>query len=376
MNFDFSEDQKLLQKSASALLKKDCTLARVRQVMEGNEGIDRELWKKIVDAEWLGTAIPEEYGGQGFGYQELVLIAQELGYALAPVPFASTVYLFAEAVLEAGSTKQKKDYLSRVAKGELIGCFAFSEGVGQPSFGQLKARLEGGKLTGTKVPVIDGMISDYAIVAAKDESGNPALVVVDLKQQGVAREKVSCTDRTRHLAKIDFRGAGADVLCSGDAALTALDNVTNRAAVLFAFEQLGGALHCLQQATQYAKSRYAFGRPIGSFQAIKHKIVDMLVLCEMARVNCYYAAWAMGEPDELPAAAAAARVSATNAFEFGGTENIQVHGGIGFTWEADQHLFLKRSKLLTLALNGAGYWREKLTQAVLAQRGRKASAAA
>ncbi len=375
MNFDFNEDQKLLQKSARALLKDHCSLERVHAVMEAGEGIDRDLWKKAVEAGWTGVRIPEQFGGSGFGYFELVLLAEELGYAVAPLPFSSSVYLFTEAILLAGSDAQKAAYLPRLAKGELIGAFAYSEGGGQLLPGQMKTTFAKGKLSGTKIPVVDGMVAGAALVVAR-ESGKdapPCLVLADLGHKSITRRRVNGIDRTRHLAQLDFKETPAEVLCGGPKAADMLDRLLNRALVLTAFEQFGGSRRCVEMANAYAKVRYAFGRSIGSFQAVKHKIVDMFVRSELARVNCYYAAWALENENELPTAAAAARIAATDAFEFGGTENIQVHGGIGFTWEAHPHLLLKRSKLHALSLNGAAYWRDQLTQRLTERYKKRAS---
>ncbi len=356
MNFDFSADQKLLQKTAAAFLKENASFERVRKTMESGEGIDRDLWKKMAAQGWQATAIPESYGGQGFGYLELVLLAQEMGYCVAPVPFSSSIYLCAEAILLAGSEDQKKKYLPGLASGEAIGTFAFAEGAGVPRLEKLLSTYSGGKLSGTKTPVTDGPNATLAIVAVKGGS----LVIADLKANGVTCTKVPGMDLTRAQGTITFQNTPAELLGTEGGAAGIIGKLYDRAAVLMAFEQIGGARRAMEMARDYAKTRYAFGRPIGSFQAIKHKIVDMLVNNEVAVSNCYYAAWALENNQNLPVAAATARVAATDAFEFASRESIQVHGGIGFTWECDAHLLLKRSKLLALALGSAGEWRERL----------------
>ena len=354
MNFDFSSDQKLLQKTAAALLKEHASFERVRKVMEAGEGIDRDLWKKIAEQGWQGTAIPEEYGGSGFGYLELVLLAYEIGYAVAPLPFSSSVYLCTEAILLAGTDEQKKKYLPDLASGKVIGTFAFAEGAGTPCAESVKCELKGGKLNGTKTPVTDAPNADLAVVVVKGGS----FAIVDLKQKGVECKKLKSMDQTRAQGTLTFKDAAAEIL--GKEGAAPLSKLYDRAAVLMAFEQIGGAKRAMEMARDYAKTRYAFGRPIGSFQAIKHKVVDMLVNNEVAVSNCYYAAWALENDSNLPVAAATARVAATDAFEFASKENIQVHGGIGFTWECDAHLLLKRSKLLALAIGSVGQWRDKL----------------
>jgi acyl-CoA dehydrogenase len=356
MNFDFSDEQKELRKTASAMLGEHASFARVRKAMDAGEGIDRALWAMMADQGWQATAIPEAYGGSGFGYLELVQLAHEIGYAVAPVPFSSSVYLCTEAILLAGSEEQKEKYLPRLASGELIGTLAFAEVPGVPRLEKLACSLRGGRLSGTKTPVTDAPVADVAVVVAEDAT----LALVDLRQEGVTCAALTSMDGTRSHGSLTFEGAPAEVLGEPGGAAAILDALYDRAAVLMAFEQIGGAARAMEMARDYAKTRYAFGRPIGSFQAIKHRIVDMLVNNEIAVSDSYYAAWALENATNLPIAAATARIAATDAFEFASRENIQVHGGIGFTWECDAHLLFKRSKLLALSLGSASEWRDKL----------------
>lgn len=362
MNFDFSDDQKMLKDIARKFLRERCSTKAVRNILDGDEPYDRDLWKGIADLEWPATAVPEEYGGIGFGYLELCVIAEELGRALAPVPFSSSIYLAAEALLRHGSDKQKQKYLPQLAAGETIGTFAFAEGSGTPSPAGITAEFRTGKLYGAKLPVPDGASADIAVVVAKDSgSGEVGLYLVDLSDSSVSRQSVRTIDPSRKHARITFEGAGAETLGSSGAGWAAVENLLDRAAVLFAFEQLGGADAALQMATEYAKTRFAFGRPIGSFQAIKHKLADGFIKNELARNNCYYAAAALStDARDLPAAAAGARISATEAFEYIAAEDIQTHGGIGFTWESDCHLYYRRSKLLALSLGSCRRWKDRL----------------
>jgi alkylation response protein AidB-like acyl-CoA dehydrogenase len=314
---------------------------------------------------WLGTAIPEEFGGLGLGYLELCVIAEELGRALAPVPFSSTVYLFAEAILAAGTDEQKKKYLPKIASGELIGTFARTEGAGAVTPKSIRTTFKGGKLSGKKLAVVDGMDADVAIVLARssDDAGErgTALAIVDLKGSGVKRKAEESIDPSRKHAVIEFDGASAEALGKAGEGWSIAANVLNRAAIMTAFEQVGGSDSCLAMAKDYAMQRYAFGRLIASYQAIKHKLADMYVNTELARSNAYYGAWALStNARELPLAAAAARVSATQAFDYASKENIQTHGGIGFTWEADCHFYYKRSRELGLSLGPQRTWKEKL----------------
>jgi acyl-CoA dehydrogenase len=363
MNFDFSDDLKLLRDQARRFLTEHSPPRAARQVLEGQEGgavYDEKLWKAISRMGWLGAAIPEEFGGAGLGYEGLCVLAEELGAALAPVPFSSSIYLAAEAVLHGGSDAQKHDYLPGIAAGERIGTFALAEGQGNPSAARIKATVKAGRLSGSKLPVADGEIADFAVVVANGAGGKVGLYLVDLTAAGVTRERLKTVDPSRNHARLIFDGAAAEPL-AGAQGWEPVQRLLDRAAILVAFEQVGGAQACLDMAKSYAMERYAFGRPIGSFQAIKHKLADVYIATELARSNAYYGAWAIAtDAAQLPVAAAAARVSATDAFERASQENIQTHGGMGFTWEADCHLYYRRAKLLSLAIGSAPFWKNRL----------------
>ena len=367
MNFDFDDAQKALKQQTRDMLKQVCDLTVPRRILEGDEPYAKEVWQALVDVESTGISIPEEYGGLGFGYLELCVVAEELGRALAPTPFSSSVYLATEALLIAGSEEQKQNYLPKLAKGEVIGTFAVAEGNGVTTEAKLTTTLADGKLSGSKTPVADGDVADFAVVAAKGDGGT-TLAIVDLNGDGVSRSAVETLDPTRSHAAITFDGAAAEALGEAGRGWVIKDKVFDRAAVLFAMEQLGGSDACLAMATDYAKGRYAFGRPIGSFQAIKHKLADMYIKNELARANDYYGAWALStDAAELPVAAAAARVASTEAYHYASKENIQTHGGIGFTWESDCHLFYRRAKLLSLTIGSSRVWKERLVSALESQ---------
>jgi len=365
VNFDFSDDQKFLREEARKFLTAQCTTKEVREVLD-DEALSHHagVWQKIVDMGWLGAAIPEEYGGLGLGMLEMCVIAEELGRALAPVPFGSSAFFFAEAVKLAGTEEQKKTLLPKIADGSAIGCIAASEGPGAVDAGHIKAVYKDGVLNGTKVPVTDGDIATHAVVLAKDGSGL-SLVIVELDGSGVTRSSLGTIEPTRSHAEIVFKDASATRLGDAGQGMANYDQILNRAAVLLAFEQLGGASVCLDMAIDYAKERHAFGRPIGGNQAIKHKLADMYVKNEVARSNAYYGAWALStNAAELPEAAAAARVAASEAYWFASKENIQTHGGMGFTWEVDCHLYYRRAKLLAVQAGGPAVWKEKLVTAL------------
>ena len=360
MNFDFSDDLKQLRDQARRFLAEQCAPSVVRRSLDGQETFAADLWREMADMGWIGAAIPEEYGGAGLGYEGLCVLAEEIGRAVAPVPFSSCAYLAAEAILLAGTEAQKQEFLPRLADGSLIGCFALSEGTGNPDPRNIEARVAGGRLTGTKWPVADGGIAHIAVVVARGETGDIALYLVDLA--GVAKRTLTTLDPSRDHVRLDLDGAKAERL-GATSGWSSVQTVLDRAAILLAFEQVGGADACLRMACDYANERYAFGRPIGSFQAIKHKLADMYVALELARSNAYYGAWALSaESADIPLAAATLRVSATEAFQLASKENIQTHGGIGFTWAVDCHLYYRRSRQLALVAGAPKVWKERLVQ--------------
>ncbi len=363
VNFDYSDDQKFLKNEARKFLDGNCTSAHVRKVLDNADlSYDADLWKGVGAQGWLGAAIPEEHGGLGLGRVELCAIAEELGRACAPIPFASTVYFLAEALMMAGSDAQKAKWLPKIAAGDVIGAFATSEGPGVVNAANLQSNVVGGKLTGVKIPVTDGDIADVAVVLA-NEGGKPGLFLVELAGAGVTRETLKTLDPTRSVAKITFSGAAAERLGDAGEGFALTEAVFDRAAVLLAFEQLGGSDRCLEMAKDYAMDRYAFGRTIAGYQAIKHKLADMYVKNELARSNAYFGAWALNVgAAELPIAAAAARVASSEAFWFASKENVQTHGGMGFTWAVDCHLYYRRSRQLALVAGAPKVWKERLVQ--------------
>ncbi|MGH7211218.1 MAG: acyl-CoA dehydrogenase family protein, partial [Acetobacteraceae bacterium] len=315
------------------------------------------LWREMAGMGWLGAAIPEEYEGGGLGHEALCVLAEELGRAVVPVPFVSSIALGAEAILAAGTEAQKHEHLPRIARGEAVATVALGAGPGEPVPARVQASLRDGKISGEAWPVPDGGVADIAVVAARDGT-DVALVLVDLKAAGVTRTAIETLDPTAAQARLRFDSVPAEKMARGWAAVA---GVLDRAAVLVAFAQVGGASACLEMATAYAKERHAFGRPIGSFQAIKHRLADVYIATELARSNAYYGAWALETgAAELPLAAATARVSASEAGFFAAKENIQGHGGIGFTWEMDCQLFSRRAKHLGLVLGSVRHWKDRV----------------
>jgi alkylation response protein AidB-like acyl-CoA dehydrogenase len=365
MNFDFSDDQKQLRDSARKFLAEKCPSRAVRAVIDGKAPYDRELWKGLAEMGFLGVAIPENYGGTGAGHLELCVIAEEMGRALAPVPFSSTVYLAAEALLLAGSEAQKQKWLPLIASGEAIGTLALFEGKGNPSPAAIRLAASNGVLDGVKKPVPDGAIADFAVLAARTGSSGRetdiSLFLVDMKGGGVEAKALGNVDPSHGQAEVTFKNCKAEPLGQSGEGWSIVSQLLDRAAVLLAFEQVGGADRALEMGRDYALDRIAFGRPIGSFQAIKHMLADMYVSATLARSNCYYGAWALStNAGELPEAAAAARISATQAFQHCAKNNIQVHGGMGFTWEFDCHLYYRRANATALSLGSMSYWEDAL----------------
>ncbi len=364
MNFDFSDDQKLLKEQVRKFLADKCPTKVVRRVLDGNETHADDVWKGLVDLGVPALGIPEEYGGMGLSPLEVCVAAEEIGRAAAPVPFDSSVVLGTEALKLAGSDAQKKKWLPELASGKAIGTLAIAEGAQPPKPRNTRTTFGGGRLNGNKLPVTDGEAATFAIVLANTGgSGDRAvsLVLVDLTQKAVARKRIETIDPARKHAELTFSDASAELLGGEGEGWRLLERLYDAAAVYFAFAQVGGAEAAMWMARDYALQRNAFGRAIGSYQAIKHKLADCYVKLELARSNAYYGAMMLTENGaDLPLAAAAARIAATDAYDFAAKENIQTHGGIGFTWEADTQFHYRRSRLMALSLGGPMAWKDKL----------------
>ncbi|HEV2652768.1 MAG TPA: acyl-CoA dehydrogenase family protein [Rhizomicrobium sp.] len=361
MNFDFSDDIKAVREEAKRFLQNRCPPAVVRRVLDGAATFDKELWTEIGALGWLGAGIPEELGGAGIGYDALCVLAGEIGASLAPVPFSSSAYLAAEAIMLAGDEAQKRALLPEIASGESITTLALAEGPGNPDPAAIATTCRDGRLSGTKWPVPDGAIADHAVVVASDSLGSIGFYRVSLEGEGVERRTLPTIDPTRNYATLTLAGAPAQALRGNGEGWALVQQLLDRAAVFFAFEQVGGAEAALMMARDYALERYAFGRPIASFQAIKHKLADIYVAVELARAHAYYAAWALShDARELASAASAARVAASQAYYLASRENIQIHGGMGFTWEMNCHLHYRRAKSLSILLGSESYWQDRL----------------
>jgi alkylation response protein AidB-like acyl-CoA dehydrogenase len=371
VNFAFTDEQEMLRDTVRSYLADKAPMTEVREMMETDIGFAPTLWADFAGLGMLGVHIPEEYGGAGFTFQELGIVMEEMGRALTPLPFLSTIVLGAGALLVAGSEEQKKEFLPRIAAGDLRVALAVMEADGNWDLaGTLCTATQSNGtivLSGLKSYVIDGHTADLLVVAARDDGGAVSLFLVPANSSGVERTRLETMDMTRKLAEVrlDDVAVPADSRLgdpgSADGTMTRLYDL---AVVALAFEQIGGAQACLEASVEYAKTRHQFGRPIGSFQAIKHKCADMLVHVESAKSAAYYAGWAAAsDPAELRVAAPLAKSYCSDAYFSIAAENIQVHGGIGFTWEHDAHLYFKRAKSTQLLFGDSARWR-----AILADR--------
>ncbi len=369
MNFAFSDEQDELRRSVRRFLEDKSPETEVRRLMETTEGYDRGVWTQM--AEQLGLqslTIPEQFGGSGFTYVELIVVLEEMGASLLCAPFFSTVALGTNAILTSEDDEAKAELLPGIASGETIATLAFTEDTGRWDADGITLEAvhsEGQwKLNGHKSFVIDGHTANLVLVLGRTSAGL-SLFAVDGTAGGLSRTALPTMDQTRKQARLEFVDTPARLIGADGEAGTGLTKTLDLAAVALAAEQVGGAQHCLDISVDYAKTRIQFGRPIGSFQAIKHKCADMLLEVESAKSAAYYAGWAAAEDsDELPVVASLAKSYCSEAFFHAAAETIQIHGGIGFTWEHPAHLYFKRAKSSELMLGDPAYHREQLAQRI------------
>jgi alkylation response protein AidB-like acyl-CoA dehydrogenase len=365
MNFAFTEEQDELRSTIRAFMEAKSSEEAVREQMETEKGFDADVWKQMAEQMGLqGLHIPEEFGGSGFGFVELGIVLEEMGRALLCAPFFSSVVLAANTLLHSGDDAAKAAHLPGIASGETIATLAYTEPSGKWDESGITMAASGSAgsytLTGTKSFVIDGHTADLIIVAARTGAG-VSLFTVSGDAAGLTRTPLSTMDQTRKQAKLDFSNTPATLLGTEGKGWDVLSTVLDLAAVGLAAEQVGGAQFVLEMAVQYAKDRVQFGRPIGSFQAIKHKCADMLLEVESAKSAAYYGLWCASEMnDELASTASLAKAYCSEAYFHATAENIQIHGGIGFTWEHPAHLYFKRAKSSELMFGDPTYHRELL----------------
>ena len=377
MDFAFDDEPEELRATARGFLAQQADSEALRRAMESELGYDPALWKQIgAELGWTAVTVPEAYGGLGLGAVELTALLEVMGERLLCAPYFSTVCLGANALLVAGSEAQKQEHLPGIAEGATTATLAYAEADGRPDAASIQAtaRREGAEwvLDGVKEFVLDGASADLLVVAARapGSTGNEGVVLFALPGDtpGVVRRALPTMDQTRRLAAIELRGvrvSDAARLGAEDAGAVLLQHIVDRAAVALAAEQVGGAQRCLDLSVEYAKEREQFGRAIGSFQAIKHKCADMMVDVETARSAAYYAACAIAEDsDEIPTVASLARAWCSDVFFRCAAESIQIHGGVGFTWEYDVHLYFKRARSSEVFLGDPAWHRERVARLI------------
>jgi len=359
MNFDFSPEQKMLRDQARRFLAEACpTDALRRYLADGDATFVDELWRQVGALGWTAVAVSEDHGGLELGALELAVLAEEFGRALAPLPFAATAAL-APSLLEGSHASSVALLLEAVASGESRIAFA---GLDSP---RPALSFEGDRISGSAIVAFNDQI-DTLLALAQTRDG-PAVVRIDARADGIDRQPLTGLDDLVRHARWRLQGVPAEQLHGGANAGARWERARNHAAVLCAFEQVGGAEKALELARNYALERYTFGRAIGSYQAVKHRLADMAVTIELARSNAWFGAWAMANnAPELALAASTARVSATEAYEFAAIESLHLHGGIGYTWEADCHFHYKRAKWLAVSLGDVGQWSGRTLEALRA----------
>jgi alkylation response protein AidB-like acyl-CoA dehydrogenase len=374
MDFAFSEEQEMLRSSARDFLTKECPPKLVRKLMEGPDAHDPALWRKMAGLGWTSLGIPERYGGAG-GFLDLIVVLEECGRALLPGPFFATMGLAVPALIEAGSETQKKEVLGAIAEGKARATLAFTEPSGRWDAAgvTLAAKPVGGgwQLDGVKLFVPDAEGADYTVVAARtrgDGEDGISLFLVKGRPKGMTVTPLKTLDMTRRWNEVRFDRVelGADALMgTPHKAWPALKRALEWATGALCAEMVGGAQKVLEASTEYAKTRHQFGKPIGIYQAVSHRLADMLVLSESGRSATYYAAWAVeADAPDRALASSMAKAYVSDAYRKVAGDGIQVHGGIGFTWEHDMHLYFKRAKASEVTLGDATYHRELVAQAL------------
>jgi len=374
MDFGFNEEQELLRSTARKFLENECTSEFVRKRMEEPAGVTDDFWKKLAEQGWLGLIYPEEHGGSGLGFVDLTVLMEEMGRAVMPGPYFSTVVLGGLAILETGSAEQKKMWLPRISQGQAKATVAWSEPNARWDAGGVtlnaKAAGSGFTLSGTKLFVPDAHLADVLVVVARTREGKTpeegvSLFLVPKGAKGLDVKLLPTMDQTRKLCEVVLHDVPAELLGARDGGWAPLQRVADRATVALCAEMCGGAQKVLDMTVDYAKIRIAFGKPIGSYQGVKHRAADMLVDVENAKSLTYYAAWAMDERvPEAGLAASMAKAYCSDAYRKVSGAGIQLHGGIGFTWEHDLHLYFKRAKSSEFTFGDATYHRERVAQLI------------
>ena len=371
MDFDFSEDQMMIMDSARKFLEKKCPKEKVRKLKEDELGYDREMWQKMVELGWLGLILPEEYGGTGLAYMDLVVLMEEMGRNILPSPFFPTVALCALPILEYGSTEQKEKILSEIANGEKIWTLALTEepATHEASGIELCANLEGDYylLSGTKLFIPYAHVADYLLVVGRtSQKGNPeegvTVFIVDARSPGINTEVIptAAHDKQCEVRLDGVRVPRDNILGEVHRGWDIVEFILQRGAVLKCAEMLGGTEAVLEMTNNYAKERIQFDKPIGSFQAIQHKLAQMLIEVEGLRSLTYEAAWhiSAGMPSKL--LISMAKTKANEVYQRTCLDGVKIHGAVGFTEELDLSLYFIRTKSSEFALGDGGFHRERI----------------
>ncbi len=368
MNFAFSEEQEEFRRAIRRFLADRSPSSEVRRLMETEEGFDPKVWSQMANQLGLtAVAIPEKFGGLGYGQIELGIVFEEMGRALLCAPYFSTVAMGVNLLLASGDEAACSTYLPLVASGEARIAVAASESETDWSTAEISTVASEGAephISGRKPYVIDGLTATHILVLARNQNGI-SLYLVDGSEASIFRAPQISLDMTRKLATVAFQATPARLVGLAGDGVSYYETMLNRSIISMASEQVGGAQRVLEMAVDYAKTRVQFGRPIGSFQAIKHKCAEMLVDIEAAKSAAYYGSWVVdNEQAEIPTVAYLAKAFCSEAYFSAAAENIQIHGGIGFTWEHDAHLYFKRAKSSELMFGSPAYFREKLAETI------------
>ena len=377
MDFGLNEEQEMLKTMARDFFTNECPKTHVKEMMDDEKGYSPELWKKMAELGFLGLVIPEEYGGTGGNFIDLMVLMQEMGRAVLPSPFISTVLLAGIPLLTAGTEEQKKEFLPKIAAGDVILALALSEPNGDLGADaiEIEAVAKGNDyiINGTKLFVLDAAAADHILCATrtkrtKDPEEGITLFLIDAKADGVHVTSLKTMDETRKQCEVLFKNVkvpAKSMVGELHQGWPILKKTLNQATAMLCGEMVGGLDTVMEMTLDYAKQRIQFGVPIGSFQAIKHKFADMLIQVEYARSLTYYAAWTVDQdiPDS-PVAVSTAKSWCGDAYKHVTNEGVQIHGGIGFTWDHDMHLYFKRARFSDTAFGDSTYHRELIAQSL------------
>ena len=366
MNFGLSESQRILRENARKFFLNECPIAEVRRIMETPDAYDAALYQKLAAQGFTGIIFPEQYGGLGLGKVEMVALMEEMGRALIPGPYFSSAILAGSLINEAGDDRQKHRYLTPIAEGTKRATLALVEESGSWHPNSVKMPAGGSTLNGTKYFVTDAAVADTIVVVVRYHHDDLALFAVDSQAKGLTITPLESMDQTRKVYNVHFCDVEGELLAMGAHARSALHHALNIAEVALAAELTGGMQRGMEISVEYAKTRKQFGKPIGSYQAVQHQCADMYFYTEGSRSSALYAGWALdNKAPDAEKAVAIAKMYASDGGREVGNRTIQVHGGMGFTWENDCHLYYRRAKASEVMLGDASYRRDRIAAMII-----------